>query len=389
MEEGLLINGGNEKIVVNAGIKLKQGKFIATIYSTPFARYLLSIGTDRVNLDINEERIIIDSGNEKKVTFERKKEKHPLITIAISKLISDEFKEKIRNNNGQLPIKAILKNITSKELIRNDNKKSRRAEPKKWDISTPKENLLKIACCISCFRQNKNKWYRFTVRHRIFEQIIKRGLKVDLCRIGNEFFLKTNPEGNKMSFHKNKDGHAMAYMQISSSFLNKDEMNLFEKGRCSISSRAFLCNKDFGFDISEFFYDLKEKELVKALVNKGIPIQVPEMGKREADILLPKIGGQIEVTTIMPVGIAKNKNNAHGEGVHINARLCEGFVRVTNNKINKFFVVLYKDWMDYLWVKELYEMIKPKVILIPTDFEGNWAEKTVETLTNHLKNEPN
>ena len=155
----------------------------------------------------------------------------------------------------------------------------------------------------------------------------------------------------------------------------------FDAGRTAISSKAFLCEKDFDLDISEFFYDERERELAKALKNRGIEIGIPEMGRREADILLPKMNAQIEVTTIMPVKIGKHKNNAHGTGVHINARLCEGFVRVTNKKIDTFFVVVHKDWMEHRWVKDLNEMIKPKVVLVPTDFKNNWAEKATEMIS--------
>ena len=376
--------GNLKEIVVNGGIREKNGKFVLTIYSSPFARYLLSNGTEKVNLEFDEENAVIKPGNIKKMTIERKREEHPLIVISVAKIMTNELKEKVKSYNAQLPIKIFIRDFVFEKDLVEYNNRINRAEPKEWDISTPKDNLLKIACYVSCFRQNGKRWYRFTVRHRIFEQIIKRKVKVNLCRAGKEFFLKSNPNGNKMNLYKNKDGYVMAYMQISPSFLTNEEMDLFEKGRSAISFKVFLCNKDLGFDISEFFYDKQEKELAKELINRGISIQVPRMGKREADILLPDIKGQIEVTSVMPVRVAKNKNNAHGEGVHINARICEGFVRVINNKINKFFVVLHKDWMEYQWIKDLYEMIKPKVILIPTDFKVNWTEKAVHSIADNL-----
>jgi hypothetical protein len=107
------------------------------------------------------------------------------------------------------------------------------------------------------------------------------------------------------------------------------------------------------------------------------------MGKREADILLPDVNSQIEVTKIMPAKLKRQKNNAHGEGVHINARLCEGFLRTQKNLVDKFFLVLYKSWGDYGWVRDICIMIKPSVIPIFTDFDEGWAEKVAKEIKYH------
>lgn len=373
------------EVVVNGGLREKKGKFILTIYSSPFARYLLLNGIKKMNLEFNHEEAIISNGESKSITIERKKEGHPLVVTYVSKLLSKDLKDKIRRNKEQLPIRAVIREIVSEGELLEYNNRINRAEPKIYDVNTPKSHLLKVGCFISCFRQNNRRWYRFSIRHRIFEQIFRKGIKVDICREGDDFLIKKNSKGNEFHFYKNKEGHPLSYMQISPAFLKDNEKEIFKNGRSAISFKAFLCSKDFGLDISEFFYDKKERELAKDLLNQGVEIRIPEMGKREADILLPEINGQIEVTTIMPANIKKNKNNAHGSGVHINARLCEGFVRVVNNKINKFFVVLHKSWMDQGWVRDTYEMIKPRVILLPTDFEENWSAKVAEKIIMEMK----
>ena len=108
------------------------------------------------------------------------------------------------------------------------------------------------------------------------------------------------------------------------------------------------------------------------------------MGKREADIVLKDDNSQIEITNLIPKEAYRSKNNAHGEGSHINARICEGFLRTTKNIIPYYFLIFNKKWEDYQWVNETCEMVKPKVITISTNFEENWADEIAKKIKNTL-----
>ena len=79
------------KFEVNGGIREKEGKFILTVYSSPFARYLVSNGIGRVNLNFEGETVVISKGAGKKITIERKKEEHPIIVTYVSKLLSKKI----------------------------------------------------------------------------------------------------------------------------------------------------------------------------------------------------------------------------------------------------------------------------------------------------------
>jgi hypothetical protein len=85
----------------------------------------------------------------------------------------------------------------------------------------------------------------------------------------------------------------------------------------------------------------------------------------------------------MPASVKKEKNNAHGEGVHINARLCEGFLRVQKGLVKRFFVVFHRAWSNYNWVNDICNIIKPSVIPIFTEFDSGWAEKVSEEIKSY------
>jgi hypothetical protein len=97
------------------------------------------------------------------------------------------------------------------------------------------------------------------------------------------------------------------------------------------------------------------------------------MGERQGDIILKNSGIQIEITNLLH-GKASNKNNAHGEGIHINGRLCEGFLRVKKQETPLFVVVFNEMWLEQKWVEKLVQQVKPEVIVITTNFKDDWAE---------------
>ena len=130
-----------------------------------------------------------------------------------------------------------------------------------------------------------------------------------------------------------------------------------------------------------------ERELAYALLRRNINVRIPEMRKREADIVLKDYGIQIEITHLKPREKENHKNSPHTEGVHINARLCEGYLRVTKNKTPLYFVVFNETWLNYKWVGDLISEVKPQVRCITTDFEAGWEEIVANKVKSILKEE--
>ncbi|MCG2720152.1 MAG: hypothetical protein L6266_05530, partial [Nanoarchaeota archaeon] len=244
---------------------------------------------------------------------------------------------------------------------------------------------IKVSCFVSAFKNKSGFNYRFSIRHRILKDIAQRKEKIMVSRNKKGYFLITrDSKGGLFSLYTNPKGHPLTYLQISPTLITKDELNLFRKGRRSISSKAFLSKEEFNLDISKFFINKEEQTLASALINQNFNIQIPEMRKREADIILQDYNIQIEITRLKPRSIS-NKNNPHGEGAHINARLCEGFLRVTKGIVPYFFVILHKNWLKYQWVNDLINMVKPKVISIATSFENKWEKDVAESIKNNIK----
>lgn len=376
-------------ITINGGLRNKRGLVILTIYSFPLGRYLLKNKIGRLNINFEGEKIILSRGENKKIIFERIKEQHPLCSMSITKIAPTALKEKVLSSGKQIPVEIIIRDLLSEnDLIKNNNTFNHLLPKKVENVRLNKNSCVKVGCFISCYRYGGDKYgcYRFNVRNKIIESVVKRGCKISLVRKGTDFFIVKDDDGMEMGVYKQKKGAALNYVQISKDFLLEEEKELFFKGRWCISREAYVSMKEFGLDVYNFFHDQQEKELARALIERGIKISQPMMHKREGDILLPDIAGQIEVTKIKPVhGVGKRfKNNAHGGGVHINARLCEGFLRVNKNETKIFFVVLHEQWMEYNWVRELYEKITPSVVVIPTNFEDGWNFRVADKLKEEL-----
>jgi len=373
-------------VKVNGGLRTKNKSIVLTIYSSAFSRYLLKNRIKEIGIKFFDKKVEIFPGSEKRVIFERVKEDHPLCILYVSKLISKKVKEELISTKKQKQIKVIIRKFIDRgELIKYNNRIAYR-EPKKEKINIPSSELIKVSCHISCYRQNDKMWYRFNVRHRILEEIAVREEKIRIERVGNKFYILKDKRGIEFKLYKNYKGHPLTYISISPSLLTKKEKEIFRKKRC-ISFKAFLSSIDFNLDISRFFINKEERELAYALLKTRVKIRIPEMRKREADILIQENKSQIEITKVMPRINKKNKNTPHTEGVHITAKLCEGFLRIKKKKVNTFFVVFHEEWMKYKWVRNLCEMVKPKVISIPTNFVGDWAKKVAEKIKGVLEND--
>ncbi len=109
------------------------------------------------------------------------------------------------------------------------------------------------------------------------------------------------------------------------------------------------------------------------------------MRKREADIVLTDYNIQIEITATKPRPQKDNhKNNPHSEGLHINARICEGFLRVAKRIVPYYILIFNKKWMKFKWVHDLCDLVKPKVIIIPTKFEDGWENNLADKIIKNL-----
>lgn len=372
-------------VEVNGAFRTKKGSIILTIYSSAFARYLLERKMKKVNINFLNGYVEISKGNRKNLGFERVKENHPLCVIYVTKLLPKDLINLLKNTKKQKSIRVIIKNIISKADFIKYNRRISYIEPKKQKIKIPKSELIKVGCSIACFRQNNRAWYRFSIRHRVLEEIAIKKEKVMVHRIGDKFYILKDNLGKEFNFYKGKNGHPLAYMQVSPSLITEKEKKIFMNGRRCISFKAFLSSKDFNLDISRFFMTPEERELAYSLLKQNINIRIPEMRKREADIVLQDSYTQIEVTSIMPRSKeARIKNNPHGEGIHLNARFCEGFFRVTKKITPCFFVVFHKEWMENKWVRDLCDLIKPRVIGIPTDFKNNWTKEVIRKIKQTL-----
>ena len=103
-------------IKINGGLRAKSGKnIILTLYSSPLARYFLSHNINFVNIRFLGNVIKISMGKLHRICIERKKERHPLAIIFITKLVPKNLKEIIRKAGKQIQIVVIIKDIISKK----------------------------------------------------------------------------------------------------------------------------------------------------------------------------------------------------------------------------------------------------------------------------------
>ena len=377
-----------KKLTINGSLRIKNNKNIAlTLYSTPLARFLIDndINFFGINYDNINEQFIIEHGDKVKITTERIKENKPLCVLYVSKIIGPNLRDKLKKERSSKKVKVVVNGILSKEELLNYNKLISYTEPNlKKSTIIPKSEIIDLACHISCFRNKNSFCYRITSRHRILEDIAQRKERIMILRDKKgRFIIKKDQYGRLFNLHKSKEGYPTTYMQISPSLIKEEENELFNNGRRCFSSRILLSEKEFNLDISHHFLVKEERELAYELTKRNINIKIPQMGKREADIILKDSNAQIEITNLNPRK-ENSKNNPHGEGAHINARFGEGFLRVTKNIIPYYFLVINKNWKKFEWVKETCRLVQPKVITIFTDFQEDWTEKVAKKIESKI-----
>ena len=184
---------GNMLVEINGGIRLKQGKLILIVYSSAFARFLIEHKIDRLNLFFEKDYLRIFPGTDKKVTIERKSTS-PLCTMAITRLAPLTLIKELELMGRQKQVIIRIENLISQEDMENYNNRINHLEPTFNFVKNDKNNLLKVGCNIA-HTKYKRSYYRFNIRNRIFEKIVKDKYKVGLCREGNEFYIFPDPQG--------------------------------------------------------------------------------------------------------------------------------------------------------------------------------------------------
>jgi len=366
-------------LIINGGLRFKKDRFLLTIYSTPLARLLLSKNIITFEIIFNEEMnlFIISPGKTFKGLIERQKEKHPLLIINIRRCLSNALKNKLIDEKKQKSVKVNFLDIGQSEDVLKFNR-TNKCPPlinSANTFITPSDKIT-ISCHISGFRNKTNFNYRFNVRHKIFENIAKNKEKIIFLRTKTgEFIIKKDFRGFPLHFYKGKNRGCLAYMQISHLLITEKEKEKFLSGRRAISNKLSISLKEFNINLPDFFSTKDERELASALINEGIKIRIPDARKREADIVLLGSNVQIELTHLKPQKPEELKNSPHSEGVHINARICEGYLRVSKGIVPLYIVIFNKDWIKNTWLKDLIEQVKPEVICFVTDFNDFWEMK--------------
>ena len=375
----------NKQILINGGLRAKQDNVVLTLYSTPLARVFINKKIKRVNINYENNLFTITPGTQRSISIERK-EKQPLLILHVAKFIPKDLLATLKSEKKQKRIKVLIKNVAEKsDLLAYNNQIKYTAVIPDLNISIPEPEKIKVGCFISCSKNKSGFNYRLGIRHRILQEIALKRYLVALGRNKQgDFILRKNKRGRIFNFCKFKDRRVLAYMQISPSLITRRENKLFRSGRKAISYKAYLSSKEFYLDISRFFSTKDEKELAYAILKRGINVRIPEMRKREADIVLKDSGVQIEVTKLKPNEKKTHHNSPHTDGAHINARLCEGYLRVTKKIVPLYFVVINHKWLTHGWVKELISQVEPSVVCIATDFEDGWEEKVADKIKSDM-----
>lgn len=365
---------------LNGLVRWKRKSIILTVYSVGFARYLIKKRLKRFGIMFADSGITISSPGNIRPRFERVKIGQPLTIFTITKITPSEVRRKLEHEKS-VGFKIDIGAIIAKTELRKFQKNVVDYEFEPITENSQKQAMIKTGCFVSCFRSTKNIFCRLNFRHKIFDEIALNNYRVVFSRRPNgDFAIFQRKDGILLHYYKGKGrGSGIAYVQLPDRFVLPDEKELFEAGRRAISYKAFISAKDFNLDISKYFTDPKERELAFELLRRKILIRHPQPGLREADIVLDGTGNQIEVTKIAPI-MPLQKNNAHGEGVHVNARICEGYLRVKTGKISKYYLVLDRRWLSFSWVKRLMLETCDQVRIIPTDFGCEWASGVADSI---------
>lgn len=371
---------------INGAFRWKKGSCILVLYSAPLCRFLIERNVKSVNFHyISESLCKIRQGITHKIFFERKG-KTPIAVIFVGKSLPSTLKRELKETKKNKPVKVIIEGINENQLVKY-NKSIKYVVPENLDYKINPSDAIFLSCHIRCTKGKHSLNYQLIMKNRIAEEIAVKKDKVAILREpSGTFVIRKWKEGRIFNLYKNQRGHPLVYMPIPPFLIRESEKKIFLRGRTTISSKIKISQQEFDLDISRFFLVKEERELALSLIARNVKIEIPMMHKREADIILPEFNSQIEITTIMPVkNKASSKNGAHGEGVHLNARICEGFLRVSKGIVKYFFVIFHKDWLKQKWVKELLKLTKPYVVCIPTDFGKRWHEDVAKDILSILR----
>lgn len=345
----------------------------------------MSNNINKVNVCYLNKLFQIKSGSNYKIHFERKNTT-PIGVIYVSKALPKELRNELKNTQKIKPVKIIVKGIATQKDIIKYKKSIKYVLPEGLNTITLNSDVIKTSCSICCIKGKRSLSFQLKIKNRIAEEIARRKERVGILRKKDgTFVIRKWKNGRPFNLYKYPNGNPVVYIPLPPSLIKENEKRLFKNGRTSLPSKVELSEKEFQLNISKFFQTKEEKELAYSLLEKGIKVRIPEAHKREGDIITQNPYTQIEVTTIKPVEKDFVKNNPHGEGVHLNARICEGFLRVAKGIVPIFFVVFHEDWMKFKWVRNLIELVRPNVICIPTNFDQGWEEWVANEIQLKLK----
>jgi|GEM_PF-3228488 len=368
---------------LNGSLRLKKKAIALTICSAPLARILVEKKINYVDITYAKDTLKIKPGTTHKVHFERLTGS-PLIIIYVSKVLPIYLANKVKENLGRtIKISALVEQIINENGLVKYKKSIRYVIPaeglelKANDICEFSGHVTKI--------NDAGPSYQLRLKHKIFERIAENKAKILIFRKNNLFCIKHHKDGITLNLYKDAKGHPMAYAPIPPILVNDSEKTLFDTGRRSIKSRVCVSPSDFNLELYNLFLVREERDLAKELIHRGIKVSLPDVRIRSGDLLLKENNAQIEITTIMP-NSNKQKNGPHGSsGAHINARICEAYLRTKVLGVKSFFVILNQAWADYTWINDLIELIEPNVKVLFTNFTDKWQIDASKEIVRSLR----
>ncbi len=366
------------EITLNGGLRLKKGNkdVTLTIYSTPFARIMQSKESHLLDVQYMGGKFFLQPGFTRKISIERKTTS-PLCVTRVARLIPQQLRKELSSTEKQKKVQVVLKNLVTLKDLESQSKFYNYPHVDDFNFNLIREDTTRVAGSISCFRHKKGLTFRFSIRHRIIGDIAKSKVKILIGRNHKgDFILRKDERGIPFCFYSGKGRSPFAYITISPELIRPSEYKLFSQGKRSIPTKVYLSRNEFGIDISKYFIVKEEQELASGLLQLGFNIRIPQMGKREADIVLRKSKTPIEITRIKPRRKSRsNTNSPHTDGIFINARICEGFLKVSKKIVPLYIVVFREEWLDFKWVRDLIATTLPEVFCLTTNFNKGGEEQ--------------
>jgi hypothetical protein len=364
-------------VTLNGGLRVKPNNDVTlTLYSSSFARILQSRDITSLDIKYEDGKFTLSPGSSRKISIERK-EYNPLCVTRVARLIPQELRKELSSTGTQKKVQVVLKNLVGPKDLKSHSKFYNYPHVDDFDFNLTREDTTRVAGSINCFRHKKGLTFRFSIRHRIIGDIAKSKVKILIGRNHKgDFILRKDERGIPFCLYLSKGRSAFAYITISPDLIKKFESDLFFQGRRSIPTKVYFSRNEFGIDISKYFIVKEEQELASGLLQLGFNIRIPQMGKREADIVLRRSKVQIEITRIKTRRNPRSSTNSpHTDGIFINARICEGFLKVSKKIVPLYIVVFREEWLDFKWVRDLIATTSPEVFCLTTNFNKGWEEQ--------------